>query len=350
MTHPERRTTTTSWHDQLPIIDLSAADRGRQARTLLHAQLHSAAHDIGFFQLVGHGVPRAERAALLTAVRTFFALPEADRLALDSAGSPHFRGYSRTGDEHTPGARGRRDQLDLGAERPARAPGPGEPAYRWLEGPNQWPAALPELRTAALAWLDRLSGVARRLLHELLTAVGAPADFYDPLFGDHAHPRLSLVRHTGATGSGGTGGDGTGHGGTAGASKDRGFLTLQLHAHGTDGRRHAAPPPDDAFLVNLGERLEAATGGYLLAADHRAAAPPGAAERYSVPFFANPRLDARVPPLPFPYAPYAAEAPGSTGDPAAPPSAEYGHHELKGELRAHPLVARRHHRDLLLPA
>ncbi|MFB7499637.1 isopenicillin N synthase family dioxygenase [Streptomyces sp. NPDC056161] len=368
MTHPERRTTTTSWHDQLPIIDLSAADRGRQARTLLHAQLHSAAHDIGFFQLVGHGVPRAERAALLTAVRAFFALPEADRLALDSAGSPHFRGYSRTGDEHTPGAHGRRDRLDLGAERPARAPGPGEPAYWWLEGPNQWPAALPELRTAALAWLDRLSGVARRLLHELLTAVGAPADFYDPLFGDRAHPRLSLVRHlgtastgtaslgtasTGIASPGVTGRDGAGPGVSAGPSKDRGFLTLQLHAHGTAERRHAAPLPDDAFLVNLGARLEAATGGYLIAADHRAAAPPGTAERYSVPFFANPRLDAPVPPLPFPYAPYApyaAEAPDSTGDPAAPPYAAYGHHELKGELRAHPLVARRHHRDLPAPA
>lgn len=42
-------------YQQLPIIDLSAADRGPQARALLHAQLHSAAHDVGFFQLVGHG-------------------------------------------------------------------------------------------------------------------------------------------------------------------------------------------------------------------------------------------------------------------------------------------------------
>lgn len=75
-------------YDQLPIIDLSAADRGPQARALLHAQLHSAAHDVGFFQLVGHGVTQQETDALVTAMRAFFELPEADRLALDNVNSP----------------------------------------------------------------------------------------------------------------------------------------------------------------------------------------------------------------------------------------------------------------------
>ncbi|WP_309057765.1 2-oxoglutarate and iron-dependent oxygenase domain-containing protein, partial [Streptomyces sp.] len=54
----------SSYASQLPIVDLSAAGRGPQARRLLHAQLHSAAHDVGFFQLVGHGVTEAETQAL----------------------------------------------------------------------------------------------------------------------------------------------------------------------------------------------------------------------------------------------------------------------------------------------
>ena len=74
---------TTSSYLQLPIIDLSAADRGPEARALLHAQLHSAAHDVGFFQLVGHGVGKEEMGRLDSAMRAFFALPEAERLALD---------------------------------------------------------------------------------------------------------------------------------------------------------------------------------------------------------------------------------------------------------------------------
>ncbi|MFC7863568.1 isopenicillin N synthase family dioxygenase [Streptomyces murinus] len=337
---------TTASYDQLPVIDLSAADRGARSRELLHAQLHSAAHDVGFFQLVGHGVTRAETDALITAMRAFFELPEADRLALDNVNSPHFRGYTRTGDERTGGARDWRDQLDIGAERAARVPGPGEPPYWWLQGPNQWPAALPELRTVALAWIERLSAVARRLLHELLTAIGAPADFYDPLFGDRAHPHLKLVRYPGSAGDGADQG--------VGAHKDYGFLTLLLQdtvgglqVQREDGRFHEVPPLADAFVVNLGELLEVATDGYLLATNHRVVSPAGATERFSIPFFYNPRLDGKVAPLPFPGA---TRAPGITTDPTNPLFAEYGYNELKGKLRAHPLVAERHHASLLTPA
>ncbi|MDH6218333.1 isopenicillin N synthase family dioxygenase [Streptomyces pseudovenezuelae] len=346
MTHPA----TAPSYDQLPIIDLSAADRGLQARALLHAQLHSAAHEVGFFQLVGHGVTTAETDALIRATHAFFRLPEADRLALDNVNSPHFRGYTRTGDERTGGLRDRHDQLDIGAERPARTPAPGEPAYWWLEGPNQWPAALPELRTAALAWIDRLSAVARRLLHELLTAIGAPADFYDPVFGEHAHPHLKLVRCPGGAGAGAATRADQG----VGAHKDYGFLTLLMQdqvggpqVQRADGFFHEVPPLERTFVVNLGELLEVATDGYLIATNHRVVSPPGATERFSVPFFYNPRLDARVEPLPFPYA---SAAPGVTVDPADPLFAEYGHNELKGKLRAHPLVAERHHAGLLAPA
>ncbi|WP_062645421.1 isopenicillin N synthase family dioxygenase [Streptomyces maremycinicus] len=337
---------TNPSYQQLPIIDLSAADRGPQARALLHAQLHSAAHDVGFFQLVGHGVGERETGELLSAMRAFFALPEAERLAIDNVNSPHFRGYTRTGDERTGGRQDWRDQLDIGAERPARAPGPDEPAYWWLEGPNQWPAGLPALRTAALAWIERLSTVAEKLLHELLASIGAPVDFYDRAFGERAHPHLKLVRYPGSAG------DGAGQG--VGAHKDYGFLTLLLQdevgglqVQRADGLFHDVPPLPGAFVVNLGELLEVATDGYLVATNHRVVSPPSAVERFSVPFFYNPRLDARVEPLPFPHA---STAPGVTDDPANPLFAEYGFNELKGKLRAHPLVAERHHAELLSPA
>ncbi|MFD9317125.1 isopenicillin N synthase family dioxygenase [Streptomyces sp. NPDC057456] len=337
---------TNPSYQQLPIIDLSAADRGPQARALLHAQLHSAAHDVGFFQLVGHGVGERETGELLSAMRAFFALPEAERLAIDNVRSPHFRGYTRTGDERTGGRQDWRDQLDIGAERPARTPGPDEPAYWWLEGPNQWPAGLPALRTAALAWIERLSAVAEKLLHELLASIGAPVDFYDQAFGERAHPHLKLVRYPGSAG------DGAGQG--VGAHKDYGFLTLLLQdqvgglqVQRADGLFHDVPPLPGAFVVNLGELLEVATNGYLVATNHRVVSPPSAVERFSVPFFYNPRLDARVEPLPFPHA---SAAPGVTDDPANPLFAEYGFNELKGKLRAHPLVAERHHAELLSPA
>ncbi len=322
--------------EQLPLIDLSRIDR---------EALHRAARDVGFFQLVGHGVTAAETEALLSAARAFFALPEADRLAIDNLNSPHFRGYTRTGNELTRGTRDWRDQLDIGAELPPHVPGAGEPDYWWLEGPNQWPEAQPELRRVTLDWIERLSAVSHRLLHELLAAVGAPEDFYDDAFAGHPHANLKLIRYPGRAPEGDEQG--------VGVHKDYGFLTLLLtdgvgglQVEDQDGVFQDVPHIPGAFVVNLGELLEVATDGYLKATNHRVISPPGARMRYSAPFFYNPRLDARIAPLPFPHVQHAT---GVTQDPENPLFAEYGQNALKGWVRAHPEVARKHHPGLVTP-
>ena len=57
-----------------------------------------------------------------------------------SRNSPHFRGYTVLGGEITKGVNDWREQLDVGAEEPATAVAPGDPPWRRLRGPNQWPA------------------------------------------------------------------------------------------------------------------------------------------------------------------------------------------------------------------
>ncbi|MFI1800353.1 isopenicillin N synthase family dioxygenase [Streptomyces sp. NPDC020379] len=329
--------------NKLPVLDLSAASGDAAGRAAFHEALHAAARDVGFFHLTGHGITESETAELMRTLRAFFALPEAERLSISNLNSPHFRGYTRIGDERTGGSRDWRDQIDIGAERAARIPTGDEPGYWWLEGPNQWPAALPELKTTALRWIDRLSEIAGRLLHELLASIGAPPTFYDDAFADRPHLHLKLVRYPGSAP------DGAGQG--VGAHKDYGFLTLLLQdevgglqVEGSDGVFRDVPPLPGAFVINLGELLEVATNGYLKATNHRVVSPPGTRERYSVPFFYNPRLDARIEPVPFPHA---HRAPGVTQDSANPLFAEYGRNEVKGWLRAHPEVARRYHADLL---
>ncbi|QGV77220.1 isopenicillin N synthase family dioxygenase [Streptomyces ficellus] len=324
----------------LPVIDLSRAD-DPATRAAFHEELHDAAHDVGFLHLTGHGIGPAETDRILRVTREFFALPEADRLALSNLRSPHFRGYTRIGHELTGGRSDWRDQLDVGAERPAPAVGPDDPAYLWLEGPNQWPAALPELRTVVLAWQERLAAVAHRLLRELLVSIGAPAGFFDEAFADRPHLHTKLIRYPGSAPSG------SGQG--VGAHKDYGFLTLLLQ-DGVGGLQVRSgdtfievPPMPGAFVVNLGELLEIATNGYLVATDHRVVSPPGAVERFSVPFFYNPRLDAVIDTVP---GGYLGRAPGIAHDHANPLHAEYGRNELKGWVRAHPEVARRHHPEL----
>ncbi|MGX1881645.1 isopenicillin N synthase family dioxygenase [Streptomyces sp. NPDC055287] len=324
----------------LPVIDLSTAD-APATRAAFRRRLHDAAHEVGFFHLTGHGVSAAEMDRISGLTRAFFALPEADRVAVSNLNSPHFRGYTRVGHELTGGRSDWREQLDVGAERPAVAVGPGDPAYLWLEGPNQWPAALPELRTGVLAWQERLATVAHRLLRELLAAVGAPADFFDEAFADRPHLHTKLIRYPGSAPVGGGQG--------VGAHKDYGFLTLLLQdgVGGLQVRRGDGfldvPAIPGAFVVNLGELLEIATEGYLSATDHRVVSPLGAVERYSVPFFYNPRLDAVIDTVP---GPYLRQAPGIKHDHTNPLHAEYGRNELKGWIRAHPQVARRHHPEL----
>lgn len=324
----------------LPVLDLSLAD-DPATRAAFHKDLHDAAHDVGFLHLTGHGVTPAETDRILRVTREFFALPEADRLAVSNLRSPHFRGYTRVGHELTGGRSDWRDQLDVGAERPAPTVGPHDPAYLWLEGPNQWPAALPELRTVVLAWQERLAAVAHRLLRELLVSIGAPGDFFDEAFAERPHLHTKLIRYPGAAPSG------SGQG--VGAHKDYGFLTLLLQ-DGVGGLQVRSgdtflevPPLPGAFVVNLGELLEIATNGYLAATDHRVVSPPGAVERFSVPFFYNPRLDAVIDTVP---GAYLAQAPGIDHDHANPLHAEYGRNELKGWVRAHPEVARLHHPEL----
>ncbi|TDU77923.1 2-oxoglutarate and iron-dependent oxygenase domain-containing protein [Streptomyces sp. KS 21] len=330
-----------SAHTSLPVIDLSQADDQTQRADFLK-QLHAAARDTGFLHLTGHGITDAETARILELTRAFFALPEADRLAVSNLNSPHFRGYTRIGHELTGGASDWRDQLDVGAERPAPVVGPGDPPYLWLEGPNQWPQALPELRPVVLEWQSRLAAVAHRLLQELLTSIGAPSDFFDEAFADRPHLHTKLIRYPGSSPTGADQG--------VGAHKDYGFLTLLLQdsVGGLQVRRGDGfldvPPMPGAFVVNLGELLEIATEGYLVATDHRVVSPPGAVERYSVPFFYNPRLDAVVETVP---GEYLRSAPGVAHDASNPLHAEYGRNELKGWTRAHPAVARRWHPELV---
>lgn len=322
----------------LPVLDL--ADRGTDA---FRATLRDATHEVGFLHL-RHGIPAAVTDELFAVARRFFALPKSDKLAIEMTRSPWFRGYTRVGGERTEGAVDWREQIDVGTE---REPLPadelaGAPTFLRLDGPNQWPAALPELRTVVEAWTDRLSAIGHALLAEWAVALGAPADHFDATFAKPS-TLLKLVRYPGRTD--------TDQG--VGAHKDPGILTLLLVEPGKaglqverDGGWLDVPPVEGAFVVNIGELLEVATDGYLRATRHRVASPAPGTERVSIPFFFNPSLDAEVPRIDLPPE-LAARARGVEQDDANVIGARYGENLLKARLRAHPDVAAIHHADLL---
>ena len=328
----------------VPVLDLARFDQGSLERRTFLADLRSAARDVGFFYLAGHGIPAAEASDVLASARAFFALPEADKLAIEMVKSPHFRGYTRVAGERTRGEADWREQLDIGVERPPIPQGPGVPAWTRLQGPNQWPRKLPGLREALTSWQNRATAVAIRLLRAFALSLDQPEDALEPIHAGSANHRMKIVRYPGR----GATGDDQG----VGAHKDGGFLTLLLQDEHTglqveyDHEWVDVDPIPDTLVVNIGELLELASNGYLRATVHRVVTPPAGVERYSVPFFFSARLDATIPLLELPPE-LAVEARGPASDPQNPLFRDVGLNVLKSRLRSHPDVARRHYSDVV---
>src|SRR5690625_7931994 len=83
--------------ETLPILDLSQLDQGEAARAAFLAQLRQVTHEVGFFYLVGHGIPQAGIDGIFEEARRSFALPLADRMQIEMVNSPHVPAYSPIG-------------------------------------------------------------------------------------------------------------------------------------------------------------------------------------------------------------------------------------------------------------
>jgi isopenicillin N synthase-like dioxygenase len=329
--------------ERLPTLDLRRFETDRDN---FLADVRAAAREAGFFYLVGHGIEPKLIDEVLTLSRRFFALPERDKRAIEMIHSPHFRGYNRAGLEHTRGKPDWREQIDIGAEREALPFDPAAPAWRRLQGPNQWPDALPELKPALLRYQADVTALAIRVLRAFAAALKQPDDIFEPIYTPAPNQLLKIIRYPGRA----AGEDDQG----VGAHKDSGFVTILLQdkvaglqVEGEHGWIDA-PPAAGTFVVNIGEILELASNGYLRANVHRVVSPPAGGDRLSVAFFLGARLDATVPILNLPPE-LAAQARGLTQDPLNPLFHEVGRNYLKSRLRSHPDVARRHHADLLDP-
>ncbi|ORW87451.1 oxidoreductase [Mycobacterium sp. IEC1808] len=319
----------------LPVVDLRAAPEA------LRQGLREAAHEVGFFYLIGHDVPGELATRLLAAARRLFALPDADKDAIAMVRSPHFRGYTRLGGELTRGRVDWREQIDLGPERPPIG-GPGKPDYLWLQGPNQWPQAVPELPGIVGEWDAALSAVARTLLRHWAASLGSAPNAFDAAFADAPATLIKIIRYPARAASPQG----------VGVHRDAGVLTVLLAEPGSRGLQVRparggdwveVPPVEGAFIVNIGELLEVATGGYLRATEHRVHLGAPGEERISVPYFFNPRLDAQIPLLALPEELRALAARAAKrDDPSDPIFSVYGRNAWKSRLRAHPDVASAH--------
>ena len=321
-----------------------ANPRSSAARRFV-TQLRETCHGPGFCYLVGHGVDAALDSGVMGAAREFFALPETERRALAIANSPHFRGYTVLGDERTKGVADWREQLDVGPEEPAERVAPGDPAWRRLRGPNQWPPRLPAMRPAVLAWMRAMDRVGLAILRALALGLSQPLDHFDAVVLPRGDPHLKIIRYPAQDRAANTG-QGVGMHHDSGLvsfvlQDDVGGLQVEL-----DGKLVDATPKPGTYVMNLGEMLQAATNGYLRATKHRVQSPPSGRERLSIAYFFHPRLDAVFAPIELPPQLAAAARGGQNVDPNDPIFATFGDNYLKIRLRSHRDVALAHYADL----
>ena len=256
--------------DELACVDLGDDDAAEQ--------LDRACTEIGFFYVVGHGIDPAAGERLEDAARTFFALPEDEKAAVSMAvGGRAWRGWFPLGGELTSGVPDGKEGYYFGREEP--------PSGIPLHGPNVWPASVPELRDAVLAWLDAMSSLGARLCDLLgvpSSMVGDPTILfrifrYPPT--DAAPGDWGVAEHT-----------------------DYGLLTiLRQDAVGglevrlpSTGEWIEAPPIEGSFVGNVGDVLERLSGGRWRSTPHRVRNTSGA-DRLSFPFFFDPSWDAQIP-------------------------------------------------------
>ena len=320
-------------------------------------ELARVCHEVGFFQLVDHGVDLGFIDEYFEALARFFALPDAAKATIEKTNSPWFRGWERLGSELTDHRVDHREQIDVWTTHPPRD-GDIDPIYLRLEGPNQWPdEVLPGFRATVERFEREMAAVADRLMATMGLALGLVEDHFDRLFGER---RMSLIKmiHYPETPTGEAG---------VNAHHDAGFLTLLwqrdvegLQALNPDGEWIDVPPSREAICVNLGEILQSMTGNYFVATTHRVVSPK---ERISSGFFHGPDLRTRLDPLPLDrrFADAVAASPrhrdagfmakrdelldgergtGSSG------TATYGEQLWNYFVRSYPRLVERHHPDV----
>jgi len=172
----------------VPVIDLDPWFGGdAAARAAVAAEVDAALQSVGFFLISGHRVPGDLRARVRAQARAFFALPpEAKRrYAVTVAG----RGWLPPGVEANGYAEGTATPPDLkesfavGADRPT-----GDPDVDgyWFQ-PNVYPAEVPELEPAVVAYLARMRALADELLVLCAAALGLERDFFTRHTGHATH-------------------------------------------------------------------------------------------------------------------------------------------------------------------
>jgi len=286
----------------IPVIDITPLFTGSvAARGDVDVAILAAAQDIGFMTvtgLPGDLLSAATRKRLLA----IFSLPDAQKRAMCRrsfvAENPNlYRGWFPLQDGHPTYKEG----TDLGPDLVrALRHDPGDP----LTEPTPLPAEadLPGWREAAAAYYQGMETIGATLMRALARGLGLTETVFDAGFANGIST-LRLIRYPVRRPETLDPALRVGDGYMLGAPHaDSGLVTLLaqdgiagLEVEDRAGHWIGVPPTEGTLVVNFGKLLERWTGGKVRATRHRVVG--SGTERFSIPFFYEPAVDAVIAPL-----------------------------------------------------
>jgi isopenicillin N synthase-like dioxygenase len=283
----------------VPAINIAALFAGATAaRDRTDRAILAAAQDIGFMAVTG--IPGdVLSAAFRKRLLALFTLPDTHKRSLCRRSfvpeNPNvYRGWFPLQDGYPTYKEG----IDIGPDlvRVLRHD-PADP----LTEPTPLPD-LPEWREAATEYYRAMESLGANLMQALARGLGLKETVFDAAFRDGIST-LRLIRYPVRRMDDLDPALRVGAGYMLGAPHaDSGFVTLLaqdgvagLEVEDRAGNWIGVPPTEGTLVVNFGKLLERWTGGKVRATKHRVVG--SGAERFSIPFFYEPAVDAVIAPL-----------------------------------------------------
>lgn len=297
----------------IPVVDVAPLfDAPSAARDRADAAILDAAANIGFMTITGLPADCAPSKPVRAELLRLFALDEAVkqpmwRRKFNPAQPNVYRGWFPL----QPGGATYKEGIDMGPDlaHPEASLDPSDP----LTEPTPLPSEtdLPGWRQAAGRYYRGMEHLGAMMMRSLARSLGLPETQFDEAFRGGIST-LRLIHYPVRPENSFEGADATKvwveHQGRrrymiGAAHIDSGFVTLLaqdgvegLQARASDGSWVDVPPSEGTMAVNFGGLLERWTGGRVKATEHRILGP--GRERFSIPFFYEPRVDAVIAPLP----------------------------------------------------
>jgi isopenicillin N synthase-like dioxygenase len=280
----------------VPVVDLSGWFRDDpSARTGVARELDRAFRDVGFVQVVGHGVPSSVRVGAFDAMDRFFARPEDLKRRAVPSDPEIYRGYSARLSESFSYSTATARPPDLVEAYVLGADDVGGQADSGPHATNVWPGDLPGFRDDVWSYYRAARSLSEQLCRIAALALGVDDHFFDAALHaanvtmrcnwyhrrsderDLADGQMALGAHT-----------------------DYGILTVLaadampgLQVVDAAGRWRDVLPLADGFIINVGDATAVWTNDEWRSTIHRVlpSATPGGQVRRSIALFQDGNID-----------------------------------------------------------